>query len=445
MCQIGTGTINGTVTVGVNEYLVPAAAPTADVAGIDFLSNPGGVLVAHAELALKQYTSGPANGQVYGQITLPFASPGVTSIVSNINGTVNGQPFTRMPSSCTLPAPSSILVSYSGGSPETSNASPDVDVHTTCGGLSFAPAFSGSGVKDSSDQGVRVTTDLTQGAAEASIRQASLTTPASTLQPNLAAASGLLNHAVGSASASSPLLPAPLTGTVFLRGTLFAPILSVEFPAPEQFTLAGAINIATNAVNFAALPDVPLTDLHVVLNGGSNALFISNCNPPSGPLTGSFTGQNTAMHTSSSTFGISGCAAAAGKPTATGSFKGLRNGKPKLKLTITHGNNAPGIKSFSIKLPGGLSFKCKVKKNKCKGLSVSDKVTSLKVSGNKLVIKLKSAAASVSVTAAGPLLKETNALKNKVRKKKVKNLSVNLNLTDANGTTTAIKLKLAAK
>jgi hypothetical protein len=59
------------------------------------------------------------------------------------------------------------------------------------------------------------------------------------------------------------------------------------------------------------------------------------------------------------------------------------------------------------------------------------------------VITLKSAASSVSVTVKGPGLTESAALKTKVKKHKVKSLTVSIKVTDAKGTATSIPLKLS--
>ncbi len=130
-----------------------------------------------------------------------------------------------------------------------------------------------------------------------------------------------------------------------------------------------------------------------------------------------------------------------GKPTAPkASLTGLANGKPKLRLTLDSGSNAPGLDKIQVSLPGGLSFTRKTKKP-TKGVSVSEKAR-LNVSGATLSIKLRSAATSVSITIKGPAFSVSHGLAKKVKHKKVKTLDVSVKVTDAANTITTLRLML---
>ena len=78
---------------------------------------------------------------------------------------------------------------------------------------------------------------------------------------------------IGTATATSPLYPVPLTGTDYLTGTLSALKIVIVFPPPFALTLAGAVDVPHNTTTFTGLPDIPLSDLKVTLAGGKNAAF----------------------------------------------------------------------------------------------------------------------------------------------------------------------------
>jgi hypothetical protein len=273
--------------------------------------------------------------------------------------------------------------------------------------------------------------------------------------------------AVGSAQLASPLLPLPLTGQVYLTECSAAGPncaaglgLSIRFPSPLAINLNGVINLSTNAVQFANIPDLPVSDLLVTLNGGPESAFTAICAQTSGTLAVAAVGQNGATANPSSTLNVTGCPAigpgpTAGKPTFSAvSLSGMPSGHPKLHFKVTHGSNAPNIKSVAVTAPGGLSFhtskvcKGKGKHKKCKisvkGLSVSGgTIKTVKASGGHLTITLKRAASSVTVTVKGPGLKETKGLTKKVKKHKVKKETVTLKATDAKGASTSKAFKLS--
>ena len=117
---------------------------------------------------------------------------------------------------------------------------------------------------------------------------------------------------------------------------------------------------------------------------------------------------------------------------------------------------------MSVGLPGGLKFSragivtsktCTTKggKKKCttttltKGLGIKGATAkSVALKGGKLVITLKKAAGKVTISLGGPVLTESGSLQTKVKKHKVKSLTVTLKVTDAKKTSTSVPLKLKA-
>ena len=430
-CQIGTGsaTLTAGLPLGITAYLVPPPSK-ADVAGIDLVTNAPGNPTTHAAVDLVQ----TAGGNVSSVINADLSSLGmvgrlISSISLTINGTLtNGQPFTRMPTNCS-PGPSSVTVTYANGSKETSNASPDFDI-TGCSSLPYAPVLSASVVKDPHDQGVKVVTTVSQAADEAAGAGQALALPFPALAPNEGSLS-IQNTgiAVGTAVATSPLIPGPLTGQAYLTGAgPFSPTLTLQFPAPNKLTLVGTVNLNNHSVVFQNLPDVPQTSLVVTLFGGAHALQSATCAPPRGTLTGTFTGQNGATVRDRVPLTVSGCP---GAPSIVGgSLSGLASGKPTLRFKLIRGSNAPKLKSFVVALPRGLSLN---KKKLAKAVSISAPHT-LRLAGGQLTVTLRRGVTAVSVTAKGPSLLESKRLTKQLRAHAVGHVNIRITVTDALGT-----------
>ena len=82
------------------------------------------------------------------------------------------------------------------------------------------------------------------------------------------------------------------------------------FPPPFPLTLVGKVDLVNVAATFSGLPDIPLTDLGVTLNGGADGLFASLCAPSSGTSTATLTDQNGDKTANDpAAFTVSGCPA----------------------------------------------------------------------------------------------------------------------------------------
>ena len=458
-CQVGTATVSTDVPADFNGnlYLVPAQG--TDAAGIEFVPAPG----APASL-VNQYigVSLNANAPNSFNLTTTFPNPSpmhITAFTANFT-TLNGQPFTRLPSSC-APATSTFTVTYASGAkagPVSGSITP-----TGCSSLAYAPKLTASIAKDASDDGATLVTQITQAADESASKSIALVFPTG-LSPNVVADASCLvgsgGCTIGTATATSPLVPsaALANGNVSLGGTIAAPTLSIAFPAPFAITLSGAVNLATGAVTFASVPDVPLTSLSLNVTGpNGQKAFNTDCKPAN--LSGTFTGQNGATANVNTPIVFSGCPV---KPTASGSTSsGLAGGHPKLKFKVAAGKGAPNLASVAIGLPSGLKFShsafvshraCTTAANKkcttttlIKGLGVSGaKVKSAAIKGGKLVITFSKPVAGATVTVSDPLVTESATLQKNVKKHKVKSLTFSLKLTDAKKTATPLSLALPA-
>jgi hypothetical protein len=460
-CQIGTETLTiatggpTPTTSSGTTYLGPPASGSHDVAGIYgvFPANP-----------TPSYTGVTLNPSVPGGLTLSSTLPDVrpasiTDVTLVINPTLNGQPFTRLPSSCTA-GTNTMNVTYYGGS---TGSATSLLTPSGCSSLPYAPKLTASITKDSAGSGATLVTEITQAANESVSKTIVLQFPAG-LRPNVPVDLPCLTTAgctVGTATATSPLVPsvALSNGKVTLGGSATAPTISISFPA-LGITIPGNVSLTSNSVTFPTVPDVPLTDLKLTITGPSaGKAFTTNCAPAN--IGGTFTPwSGTAPVSVTSTIAFTNCAS---NPTASGSTGGLANGHPKLKFTVTHGKGAANVGAVTVGLAGGLKFSrtaivkhktcttLKNKKKKCttttliKGLGLAGgKAKTVAIKNGRLVITLKKAAGKLAITVSGPLLSESKGLQTKVKKHKTKTLKFSLKVNDAKHKATTLSLKLKA-
>jgi hypothetical protein len=287
----------------VTAYLVPPPN-SSDVVGIDLVS--ASLSTIHGGAKLMQTKT----GNIQTILSVPLTGlGGLASLISGmsltVSGTLNGKPFNRMPTNCS-PGQSTLTVVYANRT-ETSPASPDFKP-TGCSALPFAPKLAAAARESAHESGTAVSTTVTQAEDEAATAAMTLTLPSQTLSANIQAVK-LQNTTtpVGFAVASSPLLPAPLKGKIYLVGTALKSKLKIRFPPPAALTLTGVVSLANDSVTIPAVPDVPLTNLFVKFPGGPQSLLFGNCLAPKGPVKAAFTGQNGKTVTRHQSLTLAGC------------------------------------------------------------------------------------------------------------------------------------------
>ena len=477
-CQVGTGTVTATahalipvsLTLPTTFDLIAPPKP-GDLAGLALLV-AGSQLGSAAEITVRPSTDPAGVGLdiSFAGIpdTYPVAGIPVPISVDEINSTFESL---RLPASCpATPADVNVTAdSYAAATGASASAPLEV---TGCSSLHYAPAFHVIATGDATDSGVRIVTDLTQTAGQATSQTVALTFPPTVLAPNVVAVltGGILCTApppfagcttIGSASATSPLYPATLVGKDYLTGSLTAPAISIVFPAPFSLTLTGAVALATNSTTFTHVPDIPLTDLAVTLAGGPDAVFAASCAPPAGTATGRLTSQNGDKTASlSAPFTVSPCTAPAGSGGGTGggsgggttggggpakvpknapgrprirsaSLTGLAHGRPTLRFRIVTAGAGAGVLakfgSFSVKLPRGLRFvgRRRHRQLRVRGVSVRGaRIRSIALEHGRLVFTLRSGASHVAVTIGRQTLKESAVLRSKARHRRIRRLKV---------------------
>jgi uncharacterized membrane protein YgcG len=511
-CEVGSGTVTATpnvliglpvpVPVPVKFYLVPPPKP-GDLAGLTVI---GTVVLVNEQLGSTgdirvRPTGDPHGVGVTIGLTLPdtlpgLSLPGLTLSVTEINSTFN---HLRYPATCpSTPAPVTATVdSYKDATLHSLSAPLSV---TGCSSLPFSPAFKVTATRDSTDRQVKLATTITQGASEAPSRSVTLAFRTATLAPNLASIQALcLNLAsgtctqVGSASATSPLYPATLTGKAYLTGNSSGLSLTLVFPSPFPLTLTGAVNLLKNAATFTGLPDIPLTNLSVSLNGGAQGLFLSTCATPSGTATAALTDQNGDKSTTvPANFTVSGCPGAgrAGSGSGGGSgnggsgsgggsdnggsgsnpsgaggarhngssaagvtvghtklsrgrFTGLRSGHPALSFRVSVARGAAGLQTLTVSLRAGLSFLNHG--HRPTGVSVRGaKVKSLSLRHGHLVITLVKPASAVTIAIGPGGLGESRSLRAEAKHHRLRTLGLALVAQNTGGQRTTVRARLDA-
>jgi hypothetical protein len=478
-CVVGTGTVTATEnSLGGASLSLPAefslVAPPApgDLAGlaVSVKAPPSSQYTAlGTPAAVVLRGSGDPAGQglniSFTNIpdTFPVLNVSTSISVDEINGTFNGL---RFPASCPATPASFSVTTSSYGAPTTVDTASAPLTITGCASLPFAPVFKLTAARDSTDHQVKIVTDISQGAGQATPSSVKLTLPTSVLSANLGVISILCTNptsgtctSVGSATAASPLYPTALSGQAYLTGTpgqLTSPSLTIVFPSPFPITLTGAVDLSTNSTTFTGIPDIPLSDLQVALDGGPKGVFQATCATTTGTASATEVSQNGDKTASpSATFTVSNCPPPAGggttppknvKPKLSAAHaSGLLRGHPALGFKVAAGKGAPKLRSLAVGLPKGLTFVSHRvhKKLTITGVSLSGaKIKSVSLSRGKLLITLRSAVAGVTVRIGSAALKESGSLRSKAQHSKVKSLGLTVVVHDAKGKSTTVQIKV---
>ena len=282
-------------------------------------------------------------------------------------------PFMRNPTSC-APARTTVeATSY--GDPSTTVSRTSEFTPTDCGALAFAPHISGSvGQRGFTAREAKppVTTVIEQGSEQAGQSSATVTLPP-ILGPDLAqlsracAAEAAAARAcpdsakVGTVTAATPLLAAPLTGSVYLvsRGPGALPGLTIQLADPIPLRLDGVVALTPQGLRttFTGLPDVPLASFRLDLAGGPGGAFMLGsdlCAGPAPVVGAAFGAHSGAQASESAPLTVVGCTP---PPQVAAAIRRLRSRRPTVKLRVTAAAGAPALREVLLLLPSALRAK----------------------------------------------------------------------------------------
>jgi hypothetical protein len=358
--------------------------------------------------------------------------------------------FVTMPTSC-LPKTMTADASSYLDPTNVSHAAPTPLQATNCPGVPFSPNL-GAVVDASGDQAGQndhpgFIATVTQNADEAATKTATVTLPEGIgTDPNALARVCTLaqqpnscpdSSRVGTAKATTPVLPGTLTGPVYIAETgVGLPKLIVVLQGAATIRLEGAISFDstnTRLVNtFDNLPEVTLSSFELAIAGGSGGLLQNTrslCDGALGNADATFAGYNGATVTRSPAVSVVGLdyycvpppppGCKVKKPKQSLSVKGIKKNKAILKSKITRGNGCKksNIRKTTMKAPKGMKF---AKKKKIVVKANGKKITSFKAKGRKLTINTKKGTKKVQITTKKGAIKVSKKLRKKGKKQKLK-------------------------
>jgi hypothetical protein len=263
---------------------------------------------------------------------LPQSRDGVPFRLRTVDVTVDRPGFVYNPTSCAAKQVTGTVggAPVKSGEPPASVAVASPFAVTGCTGLPFAPSFAASteGSAGPKGNGASLAVRIAQKTGEANIHQVIVTLPKAlparltTLQKACTEAQFAANPAgcpeasnIGTATAVTPVLGAPLTGPVYLVSHGAAAFPDVEFLLQGEgveVVLDGKTDIKHGITysKFETVPDAPLSSFVTNLPEGPHSVLAS----PGGNLCGqslvaptTLVGQNGAVKTQSTSVGVTGC------------------------------------------------------------------------------------------------------------------------------------------
>jgi hypothetical protein len=266
----------------------------------------------------------PNSGRVITTSALPTIVKGVPLRLRSLSVAINRPSFLLNPTNCgTLTTNSSLTSTFNAAQALSSPFQV-----SNCGALAFKPTFAASSSKNATKAGgASLQVNVTQGAHQANIRSvftqlplqlpSRLTTlqkacPEATFAANPQSCPAASN--VGSATATTPVLPGHLTGPAYLvshGGAAFPDLDIVLEDAGVRVILVGNTNIKNGITtsNFASIPDVPVSSFTLTLPMGPHSALAAYGNLCAHPLTMPtiITAQNGSQIKQNTRISVAGC------------------------------------------------------------------------------------------------------------------------------------------
>jgi hypothetical protein len=332
---------------------------------------------------------------------LPQTLQGIPTVYRSIDLTIDKPGFMQNATSC---APQTVGGTFTavGGSQATSSAPYQA---TGCGNLPFAPKLTasvGSKGQTAANTHPPLNVTISQPAGQSAQRKTVVSLP-SGIGVDLKNLSTVCTDAqlnggacpagskIGTVTADTPLLPAALSGGVYLtQGARLGALPGIALDL-GIIRLKGTVGLGDRLVTtFDSIPDVPLSKLTLNLTGGSKAALkttkdVCTTRPT---VLADYAAQSGATFRQTANASVVGCAPSR-TLTVRGSLKGIARKRPTLSLTVT---STKALKGLRVKLPSTLKLASR------KTLAKSSRVT---VGGKRYKkTKVKWSSSKISFTGA---------------------------------------------
>jgi hypothetical protein len=306
------------------------------------------MVIVRASIALR-----PDGGLNVRTSPLPRLIGGVPVSIRQLALTLDRPGFILNASSCAAQQVRAILEGADGSSATVSAPYQATD----CAGLKFSPrleATVGARGKTGKGKAAPLHAVISVPAGQSSTSVAAVTLPKafatdvkrlSIACPTAAFVAGTCSAKshIGTAVATTPLLPVPLTSPVTLAlppGSAL-PGVSLTLTGPVTLPLLGSIGFAGGLIQntFGGIPDVPLERFDLTFDSHSPLLLARDvCTGPRQSVRGQFTGHNGAVAKVTAPLKVAGC-----PPVVS-----LKRRAGTVTLRVTPGRDAPKIKRATL-------------------------------------------------------------------------------------------------
>ena len=328
--------------------------------------------------------SRPTDGGLDSQIrNIPNTFMGLPITIGALETTLygtaaTGRAFMQNPTGCGTKQTTVEAVSYADERGQGSGSYESTD----CQALPFAPSFEalvGATGQNAARGHPPLTTVVGQTEGQANVKSVTVTLPNDIAigadrisracpQDTFAAGNCPENATVGSATAITPLLTAPLTGPVtFVTGQVL-PGLILSLRGPLAITLRGDATFTPEGLRntFDNIPDVPLSRFELRFLGGDQGVLAASrdlCQGAPPQIRATFVshaGTETNLSVPATVQGCSGTTPPpptrpAARPTARVRIGSLRRGRPFLRLRVRATETL--VKRVLLRLPRGIKVR----------------------------------------------------------------------------------------
>jgi hypothetical protein len=299
---------------------------------------------------------------------LPQSLQGIPTVYRAIDLTIDKPGFMQNATSCAPQTVGGVFTAV-GGTQATANAPYQA---TGCANLPFAPKLTasvGSKGQTAANTHPPLTVTISQPGGQSAQRKTVVSLP-SGIGVDLKNLSSVCTDAqlnsgacpagskIGTVSAETPLLPAALSGGVYLtQGAKLGALPGIALDL-GIIRLKGTVALGDRLVTtFDSIPDVPLSKLTLNLAGGAKAALkttkdVCTTRPT---VLADYAAQSGATYRQTATASTVGCGVSAQSKTLSvrGRLKGIKKKRPSLSLTVT---STRALKGLRVKLPSTLKL-----------------------------------------------------------------------------------------